>query len=213
MGKGNPLMPSSTRQSPASIATPLLLALTASLVALSSAYWAGGDFLEQSKLAARWTARASFLVFLIAYSASALARLFPSPLTRAFVRRRRQWGLGFALAHTIHLGALVHYLTLSGETRPVPVLIGGGLGYVLMFAMALTSNNASQRALGRWWKRLHRTGIHYIWFIFLFSYAGRIADPERMHIGLAFVPIALTALGLRVAAWRVSARRSPSPAE
>ncbi|RJF90396.1 hypothetical protein D3876_09095 [Sphingomonas cavernae] len=174
---------------------------------MSFALWAGSDVIEQSQFAARWTARASFLVFLVAYTASAMARLFPGPVTKALLRRRRQWGLGFALSHTIHLAALITYLSLSGEERPLGVLIGGGLGYALMFAMALTSNDASQRMLGGWWKRLHRLGIHYIWFIFLFSYAGRLADPDRIQIGLVFTPIALAALGLRITARYKSLRR------
>lgn len=197
-------MTSATRSSPAA---PILAAFIASSVAIGLALWVGGDPLEQARFAARWTARASFLIFLIAYTASAMAQLFPGPLTRATLRRRRQWGLGFALAHTIHLGALINYLSLSGEGRPLPVLIGGSLGYAFMFAMALTSNNASQRMLGKWWKRLHMVGIHYIWFIFLFSYSGRIASPDRMHIGLVFTPIVLAALGLRIAAWLKSSRQ------
>lgn len=199
-------MPTPARPSPTALTAPIVAAFVASSIAIGLAVWTGSDVIEQSRFAARWTARASFLVFLVAYTASTMVRLFPGPITQAVLRRRRQWGLGFALSHTIHLGALVNYLSLSGEQRPLAVLIGGGLGYALMFAMALTSNDASQRLLGRWWKRLHRVGIHYLWFIFLFSYAGRIADPDRMHIGLVFAPIALAALGLRIAAW-LSARR------
>jgi DMSO/TMAO reductase YedYZ heme-binding membrane subunit len=40
----------------------------------------------------------------------------------------------------------------------VPVL--GGIGYVLIAMMAITSNNWSVRALGRNWKRLHTFGIY-----------------------------------------------------
>lgn len=187
-------------------ATPLLVALAASAIALGAAALAGGDFAAQSQLAARWTARASFLVFLAAYSASALDTLFPSAVTARIMRRRRQWGLGFALSHAIHLAALVHVLTLTGQT-PSPVsLIGGGFGYVVIAAMALTSNTAGQRALGRWWKRLHVFGIHYVWFVFFFSYVGRIADPARMTTGLIFATLAAGALGLRLLA-RVRRRR------
>lgn len=194
-----------------STALPLLIAVAAGVAAIALGARVGSDALEQARLAARWTARASFLVFLVVYCAPAAMRLFPSPMMRAIVRRRRQWGLAFALAHTIHLAALTHYMLLSGETRPVPVWILTGGAYALIYALALTSNDASQRLLGRGWKRLHRIGIHYIWFIFLLSYASRIAEPARMHIGLVFVPIMLAALGLRLAARR-SARRAPKPA-
>lgn len=188
-------------------ATPILIAFAASATAIAAAALSGGDFVEQSRLAARWTARASFLIFLVAYSAAALDTLFPSALTRRIRQRRRQWGLGFALAHSIHFVALVHALTLTGEERPLFTLIGGGFAYALMLAMALTSNDASQRALGATWKRLHGFGIQYIWFIFFFSYAGRLADPERMATGLIFAPLAVAALGLRMLAW-VKKRRA-----
>jgi len=179
---------------------PLLIALAASVVAIAAAALVGDDPAAQSQLAARWTARASFLIFLIAYSAGALGTLFPSSLTALILRRRRQWGLGFALSHAIHLGALIHFLTLTGQA-PSPVsLIGGGFGYVVIAAMAATSNAAGQRALGRWWKRLHVFGVHYIWFVFFFSYAGRIADPARMTTGLVFATLAAGALGLRLIA-------------
>jgi len=191
--------------------TPILIAFAASAMAVAAAALFGADFTEQSQLAARWTARASFLVFLIAYSASALDTLFPSAVTRRIRQRRRQWGLGFALAHSVHLAALVHALTLTGEQRPLPTLIGGGLAYALILAMALTSNDASQRALGTVWKRLHTIGIHYIWFIFFFSYVGRLADPERMMTGLIFAPIATAALGLRILAWVKRRRARPMP--
>lgn len=205
-------MLTSIRTSPAAVAVPIVAAFIASSIAVALALWAGSDLIQQSQIAARWTARASFLVFLVVYTASAMVRLFPAPATKAVLRRRRQWGLGFALSHTIHLAALINYLALSGEQRPPGVLIGGGLGYALMFAMALTSNDTSQRMLGRWWKRLHRVGIHYIWFIFLFSYAGRLADTDRIWTGLVFTPLALAALGLRLAARFGSSCRGRAPA-
>ncbi len=39
-------------------------------------------------------------------SQSTLVRRWPGPATRAASPGERQWGLGFALAHTIHLVAL-----------------------------------------------------------------------------------------------------------
>lgn len=94
--------------------------------------------------------------------------------------------------------------------RIVPVVAGAlklDGEYVLLYAMALTSNDASQRAMGIWWKRLHTVGIHWLWFIFTFSYFGRIMDPARMAQGLIFFPICIAALGLRLAAWSKARRK------
>lgn len=163
-------------------------------------------------LAARWTARAALPLFLIAYLASSLLRLWPSPLTRALVQRRRQWGLGFALAHTIHLGALA-YNVLVFAPRSWETVIAGGMAYGAIYLMALTSNDASVRLLGRWWKRLHQFGIHYIWLIFTLSYAGRFTDGDADHFKTAAVltPVMIGALVLRLYA-RFGGRRSATPA-
>lgn len=110
----------------------------------------GADHETQWLLAAGYTARASFAVFLIVYSASSLLRLWPNITTKGLVRYRRQWGLGFALAHTIHLAALAYYNIIILNMPGLQALLGGGLAYALMFVMAATSNNASMRLMGRW---------------------------------------------------------------
>jgi methionine sulfoxide reductase heme-binding subunit len=188
-------------------AVPLLLALLTGLLAIGLGVAAGGDAAEQANLAARWTARAAFPFFLIAYSASSLLRQWPGGLTRALMRRRRQWGLAFALAHTIHLAALATNLLAFDVERPLLVLAGGGLAYGLIYLMALTSNDWSMRKLGRKWKLLHRIGIHYTWLIFFQSYAGGIfnSDPDKALTGLLFTPLLLAALGLRL--WLHHGRR------
>lgn len=180
---------------------PFLMGLIAGLAAVWLGLHTGTETVEGWRLAARWTARIGFPIFILTYSASSLGRLWPSDLTRGLWRGRRWWGLGFFASHTVHLIALVTFLNLSGESRPLPVLIGGGFGYVLLFAMAATSNNAAMRALGHNWKRLHSFGIHYLWFIFAFSYLGRIMKPESMMAGTIGITVALAALGLRIAAW------------
>jgi DMSO/TMAO reductase YedYZ heme-binding membrane subunit len=187
-------------------AFPLLLATIVSLGAVGLGLSVGGDVDQQWLLAARWTARVGFPIFILTYSASSLVRLWPNAMTRTVLRYRRQWGLGFAFAHSIHLMALATFLDVSGQPPKLPTLVGGGAGYVLLYAMALTSNDAAMRAMGVWWKRLHTVGIHWLWFIFTFSYFGRIFDPGRMAQGLILFPICIAALGLRLWA-RAKVRR------
>ena len=187
----------------------VLLGVLLGLAALASGLLSGSAPTEGWQLAARWTARAGFPLLILTYSASSLARLWPGPETRALLRERRYWGLGFAACHMIHLVALITFLRLSGTQRPLSTLLGGGLAYLLLIAMALTSTDAAMRRLGTWWKRLHTFGIHWLWFIFAFSYVGRIARPETRMIGLLGGGIAIAALGLRIAA-RVKTRRSAS---
>jgi methionine sulfoxide reductase heme-binding subunit len=179
---------------------PIWLALLLSLASVAVGWSFGGNPADDAMFAARYTARVSFPLFILVYVAAPMQRLRPSDFWRSIVRRRRQWGLGFALAHTIHLIALA-YRSIEFLGMPaLQSLLGGGLAYALMFAMAATSNDASMRALGIWWKRLHRAGLHWIWFIFAFSYLKRIFDPGMAMQGLILFPICVIALGIRIAA-------------
>jgi methionine sulfoxide reductase heme-binding subunit len=189
------------REVMASRSTPIVIAVVLSAKAVMIAFLFGSDFADQLRLAARYTARASFPLFLVSYSASALLRLWPYDATRWIMRTRREWGLGFAVAHTIHLFALGYYNIIILNMPGLQSLLGGGVAYGLMFVMAFTSNRASMIALGAWWKRIHTLGIHWLWFVFTFSYLGRIPDPERWAQGLLFFALCVAALVLRVWAW------------
>jgi methionine sulfoxide reductase heme-binding subunit len=157
------------------------------------------------QLAARYTARFAFFVFLPAYGASAVHALAPSSLSLWAVKNRRALGLAFAAAHGVHLGALVAYGTVSGQTPPVSSLVLGGGAYVFIFLMALTSNDRAVRWMGHTaWKRLHTAGVHWIWLVFTLSYAKRVAAGKY-----GYVPLLAVALG--VAGLRLFARRATRP--
>ena len=181
---------------------PMALGLALSLLVLAAGLAAGTTQHESWHLAARWTARVGFPIFLLTYLASSLFRLSPAPWSRALVRDRRWWGLGFAASHTVHLVALVVAVSLDPEPRTLASLVPGSLAYLFILAMALTSSSAAMRALGRNWKRLHTTGIHVIWLIFTLAYAKRIPMPETRAIGLTMTTLALMALLVRVLAYR-----------
>lgn len=180
---------------------PMWLGLALGIGAVATGFALGDGLQDRWQHAARYTARVGFPLLILAYVARPLHQLSPSGLSKATLARRRWIGLGFAISHTIHLGALIIALQLSGEERPLVTILGGGFAYVLLYAMAFTSTAAAQRAMGRWWKRLHRFGIHYLWLIFAQSYLGRAFDPERMWVGVIFGSIAFAAAGLRFAAW------------
>ncbi len=185
---------------------PLILGFFAGIAAVAAGLSQGASPVEGWQLAARWTAKLGFAMLLITYSASSLARLWRGPATQALLRQRRWWGLGFAACHTAHLVALVTFLRLSGEARPVPILLFAGGAYATMYAMALTSSDRAMRALGRSWKRLHTLGIHWLWLIFLASYGSRLFKPEQLVSGVLGTSLALGALALRIAARRKAQR-------
>lgn len=185
---------------------PMAMGLTVALLAMVAGLAAGATQLESWHLAARWTARVGFPIFLLTYLASSLVRLTPAPWSRALARDRRWWGLGFAASHTVHLVALVQAISLDPKPRTMASLVPGGLAYVFILAMALTSNTAAMRAMGRNWKSLHTVGIHVIWLIFTLAYAKRIPVPETRAIGVTMTTLALAALLVRVLARRQRTR-------
>ena len=144
----------------------------------------------------RVTARVTFAFFMLAYVARPLVRLFATG--RWLVRHRRYLGLMAALSHTVHFGYVLLYFYSVDEVVDLGTKILGGLGFVLFWLMALTSNDAAVRKLGPWWKRLHLFGMHYNWLIFLVTYLA----------SWWALPLVLAGGGLRLAAW-FKARQAP----
>jgi DMSO/TMAO reductase YedYZ heme-binding membrane subunit len=153
----------------------------------------------------RATARTSLALFLSAFVASSLRRLWRSDFTAWLLRNRRYVGLSFAVSHAIHLAAIVVLArgwpeSFWGKTNAVTVY-GGGLGFVFVALMAATSSDAAVRWMGqRRWKRLHAVGAWYLFVIFLASYGA------RGFMSWGYLPASVgvfAALGLRIAArWR-----------
>ena len=184
----------------------LLAALVAATSALLFGLSGSDDPAFAWQLASRYTARISVLVFLPVYVASSMVALWPMPSTRALLRNRRNLGLGFAMAHTIHLYALIRQLLAADGIHPEE-LAGGIVIYALIFAMAVTSFPWAYRALGKNWKRLHKLGIHAIWIAFFLAYSGRIFEPEARVIGVAFTALLVAAMFLRIAAYGAKRKR------
>jgi len=169
----------------------------------------GGWNAEAAAAAARFTARFSFLWFIVAWSASALAKLWPGGWRTILLRRRRAVGLGFAAAHFVHLAALLAAVLIFATPRSDTTIFGGGFGYVMVALMALTSNDWSVRTLGpRNWKMLHVFGGIVIAAIFFVSYLGRLDD--KPWLAIPTLSLLGGAVVLKLAAWVEGARRARS---
>ncbi|MFO0688792.1 MAG: ferric reductase-like transmembrane domain-containing protein [Myxococcota bacterium] len=151
------------------------------------------------RTATRHTAQVAFLLFLAAFLASSIARLWPGPLTRALLARRRALGLAFATAQAVHGAAILLYARHARDVlEPDLSFVGGALGFVFTGAMAATSNDAAVRRLGlRGWRALHRTGQIVLFVILAVTYAGRVARDPAWWPGLALIG---AALAIRLAA-------------
>ncbi len=181
----------------------LILGLAAIAVGLSH----GGSDLDKWSAATRYTARVGFPLFILAYVARPLVDLTRSNWAKALLARRKWIGNGFALSHTVHLFAIVMLFRELASWPEPTLLISGSVAYALLYAMAATSNRAAMRMMGRWWKRLHRVGMHYIWLIFALGYAGRIFRDGTQVEGVVFTTLAISAAGTRLAAWQTGKAR------
>ena len=159
------------------------------------------------QLAARYTVRISLPLFLLAYSASALKQLFPSEITRWLRRNRRYIGINFAIAHFIHMGAFIAFFIFIGEVPNLLTVLGGGSTYLLIAALALTSNNWSVHTLGKLWHWLHRVGIHAIWATFFALYLGRLSDPGLLSVGASGAGVLIFFAALRLVALASTRRK------
>ena len=122
--------------------------------------------------------------------------------------------MSFAWAHGLHALAIALLALLLGDAfeADAATIVGGGLGYLLTAAMALTSFDRTARWLGpRRWKLLHRAGFHWLWFIFALNWTGAAVAESLFY--LPFAALTWAAAGLRLAALRARAQpRADRPA-
>ena len=123
----------------------------------------------------RYSAHLALVFLLLAFSASILKAVVNNAQTRGLVRYRRQLGLGFAIAHTFHLIALILFLSNpEGYSVDASVAVAG-FGYVVTALLALTSNDYSVRRLGpAKWKQLHTVGISILMLYFFVAFSSRL---------------------------------------
>lgn len=178
---------------------PFTLAIGLAAFAIALAVITAPSVAEQALLAARWTARAALPIFLIAYVARPLHQLFASKMTKQLLAARRQWGLAYALAMALHLAALIVNILIF-RPRDLASLAVGGAIYAVIFAMALSSNNAAMKRMGKGWKILHTSGLHLIWASFFVAYFLRAlgyGQDEQVE-GVIFSALLLIALAPRL---------------
>jgi len=179
----------------------LLAVLTLSLVALSLWIASMRQFeVEGVRMVIRFTARSSLLLFCLAFSAAALARLWPNAWTRWQRRNRRYLGLSFAVSHAIHAIAIVAFAKMDpagfAEATSPTSYIFGGIGYAMIIAMSATSFDRTAALIGpRAFRALHLMGGYYLWFQFMVSFGKRV---PAMPPYAAFLLPLLVVMALRL---------------
>jgi methionine sulfoxide reductase heme-binding subunit len=188
--------------------------LTLVLIALGT--WIAGmrHFeVEGVRMVIRFTARTSLLFFCLAFSAAALARLWPNSFTRWQRRNRRQLGVTFAASHALHAAAILAFAKMDpagfAAATSLASYVFGGIGYALILAMTVTSFDTTAAALGpRGWRTLHLVGGYYLLLQFMISFGKRI--PDMPLYGLFLIPLVMVFV-LRMVA--MVSRRTPRAVE
>ena len=180
----------------------LTVSLSIFVLAASIVQYAIIGGVEGVHAATRLTARTSLILFLSAFTASALAQLFPHPVTKWLKQNRRYLGVTFAFSHFVHLVFIFIYAKVDPATfwveRTPRSLIGPSVTYVLIFAMAATSFDRIASAIGaKAWSWLHWLGGYAILITFLIAYGGRAA---KSGYYIPFAAMVMLAFLLRVVA-------------
>jgi DMSO/TMAO reductase YedYZ heme-binding membrane subunit len=179
---------------------PLLGVLTCALMLMAAVVLSLSPEAQGIRQLIRVTARSSFALFLLAFTASAAARRWPSQFTRWQLANRRQIGLGFAVSHTIHAAAIAGFAWIDpigfhAATSPGN-FVTGGLAYVFIVLMAATSFDGAVRWLGvRRWRLLHVAGLYFLWVSFLITFGKRIPMSGGYLLPVA---VLLVAMALRL---------------
>ncbi len=175
------------------------LALSA-MVAIIIALYGVGE--EGARVTIRATARTSFALFLTAFTATALVKLWPGGLTKWVRANRRYIGVSFGVSHAFHAVGIIAlaFITSGASIRETDLsaLIGGSLAYLFIAAMVVTSFDRTAAMLGhKKWQILHTVGMYLLWMVFFFSYGGRAV------VSIYYAPLALlliSAIALRFVA-------------
>lgn len=148
-----------------------------------------------------YTVRCALPFFLLAFSASSLAILWPNRFTRWLLSNRRYIGLSFAFGMAWHLTFVAYFLLSFGVHFNSRALIADCVGLAFLLAMTLTSFHWLARRLSSGnWRRLHKTGVYAIWLLAVYIYQGA-ARSDRDLFHFAVLGVLLAAWALRVVAW------------
>ena len=146
----------------------------------------------------RFTARSSCILFLSAFTASALQRLKPTNLSNWLLRNRRYLGLSMAISHGFHAIAIAGVAVLTSKSMLGRDNLDASLGYVFIILMVITSFPLPAAILGRRnWKILHTLGMYYLWLSFTVAFGSRIAESWLFYLPVTVILI--VALMLRFA--------------
>src|ERR1700733_10059297 len=145
--------------------------------------------------------RCALPCFIVAFTASSVAVLWPGRWTRWLLSNRRYFGLAFAFGMGWHLTFVAYTTFRFGNHLNRTATTLDLIGLACLLALTLTSFRWFARPLSpATWRRLHRTGVYAIWLLATYIYLARARDDEDAF-DIAALSILVAAWVLRAAAW------------
>lgn len=146
---------------------------------------------ESNRIVIRLTARISGILFCLAFGASAFHSWSKNSFSWWIFMNRKFWGISFAIMHLVHLAFLVllqQYFHPVFEQAATTSLLSGGLAYLFLVLMLLTSFPSFAKKISKQnWKILHSYGGYWIWLIFIISYLKRVIHGSNEYIPLVLL--------------------------
>lgn len=148
-----------------------------------------------------FSVRCALPLFLVAFTASSLATLWPGRGTRWLLSNRRYFGVAFAFGMAWHLTFVAYFFLSFGAHLNSRVLAADVIGLCFLLALTLTSfRQIARRVSLANWRRLHKAGVYAIWLLAVYIYQGGVrSNRDLFHV--AVFGVLLAAWLLRVLAW------------
>lgn len=145
--------------------------------------------------------RCALPLFLVAFTASSLATLWPSGVTRWLLANRRYIGLAFAFGMVWHFSFVAYRIWTFGNPLNAKATALDLIGFAFLLLLTLTSFRSFARHLSRVnWRRLHKTGVYVIWLVATAIYFHSVREGGDLFHRVVFA-VLLAAWILRAAAW------------
>jgi DMSO/TMAO reductase YedYZ heme-binding membrane subunit len=146
------------------------------------------------------TVRCALPLFLVAFTASSLATLWPSAGTRWLLANRRYIGLAFAFSMAWHFSFVAYTIWTFGNPLNAKATALDAIGFLFLLLLTLTSFRSFARHLSPVnWRRLHKTGVYVIWLVATAIYFHSLRDGDLLH--RVVFAVLLAAWALRAVAW------------
>lgn len=148
-----------------------------------------------------YSVRCALPFFIIAFTASSLATLWPGRRTRWLLSNRRFFGLAFAFGMGWHLTFVAYTIIRFGNHVNRISTALDLIGLAFLIALTATSFRLFARPLGSTgWQRLHKTGVYAIWLLATYIYLYDVRSDADLFHAIALI-VLVAAWLLRLIAW------------